>query len=384
MAIVTIDESVYGWSSRVMCVITILFALTSLYFHVGKVREAVDTKKISWSKSVIFSIILHISVLIFNSIFIWATWFPATRMFECKIIIRAATLGYLLVKWSLYMCLSYRVDDAFHGSKFGYKSRTLTIWRTIVCIFQLIVVTLVATIVDETLSDDINPENIPCRAVHPRIFLGIVALLDIIACLVNLILFIYPLIKLSHEMKKLNEKEMVNVIKNHAHDGGKGLKIPSSTSINIKYNSNTNYNKTKIGNISPKSPNSPTASAAKLFQGDNQLKSASMQSQSFPEINTNTNANVSIDNNKTASVIVYETSKSVSSPVMSNKNSRNTSLRMKSKKVLPNGDRLLKVAKKFAILTSTGVGTTFFTIVFIGLFDLSALWYVHYMTTHAC
>ena len=52
----------------VMCAVTILFACISLYFHVGKDCEAVKSNRISWSESAIFSIILHISAIVFKSI----------------------------------------------------------------------------------------------------------------------------------------------------------------------------------------------------------------------------------------------------------------------------------------------------------------------------
>ena len=118
----------------------------------------------------------------------------------CNIVVLVGAMGYVLVKWSLYMLLSFRLDAAFAGSLYAYSRRFLYFWRG--CLVLFIVVEILTTL---PYSDSIvlaNDKYMPCRSNFPSSLLGIFALTDIIACFVNLFLFIRQLKRVTAALKR--------------------------------------------------------------------------------------------------------------------------------------------------------------------------------------
>ena len=110
MPIVTIDENVYGWMSRVWCLLVCVFALCTLADHIRHVRQALHENKLSWTNSLTWSIILHLTVINLNGIwFPWIAFGTFNSISICQVGVLGATLGYIFVKFSLYMILSFRL-----------------------------------------------------------------------------------------------------------------------------------------------------------------------------------------------------------------------------------------------------------------------------------
>lgn len=110
MAIVNIDETVYGWLSRIWCIVVCLFAFATLANHTHQIRQALSKNKLSWTNSLTWSIILHLLVINLNGIwFMWVSFGTFNDLPTCQIVVMGATLGYVFVKFSLYMILSFRL-----------------------------------------------------------------------------------------------------------------------------------------------------------------------------------------------------------------------------------------------------------------------------------
>ena len=71
-----------------------------------------------------------------------------------------------------------------------------------------------------------------CRGVYSNPWLGLVALIDIISCVVNLLMFIIPLRKVIYMMNKEFEEEFAQNINHHSQssqqsfESSKSLKSP--------------------------------------------------------------------------------------------------------------------------------------------------------------
>ena len=231
-AVINVPDFYYGWISRCFTLFGFLATVLTLSWHVYTVRSKFDsstlarpksvasgsarsrnnsahsrngssnnggsnqrTKPIKWTYSLTFSLVLQISVLIFTFICCYASFFMQPNIVSCQIAIIPTVLLYLIVKWALYMTLSYRLDAAFHGSAYQYKLSTLRILRVGLTLGVILELVLAYFQVKIEIIDEYN--IFPCRGGGDTTILGItVLLMDTIAGFINVYLFVSPLKKI--------------------------------------------------------------------------------------------------------------------------------------------------------------------------------------------
>ena len=115
MALGTIDDVYYGWTSRCVMIFSGACAFTTLGFHVYKIKQNLIKRNIPVTKSIFYSIVLHIIALAQICIFgIWDSFVSVHDEIVCHTVILGYTTCYSLVKWTLYMVLSYRIGKRFY------------------------------------------------------------------------------------------------------------------------------------------------------------------------------------------------------------------------------------------------------------------------------
>ena len=222
-----------------------------------------------------------------------------------------------------YMC----IDEAFGDSAYRYSKTFLYSWRTFLTLSSTIlsVATIIANNPQAVENIDDKEYYLSCYLIWNNNVLYFLALLDIIACVVNVILFIIPLRKLDKKRKELQNN--INTYSNN-------LNVVNDNDDSIKTNSGT----------SPKdSTNKDTMKAPDLHV----VASSSMRGTPTGSSSTPVKG--------AGGVYVFDSD-------------NKTTSKMKKDGLL------LKVAKKLTILTSIGVGSTFLSMLFIGIFSWATVW----------
>ena len=109
MALVTADEFVYGWISRVCVVFVTTFTVPALANHLYHIRQEMKKSKLEWTNSLLFSIVLLICAVQFCGVGIRAAFFTISNKSECTVLIPFALIVYIEIKFSMYMTLSFRL-----------------------------------------------------------------------------------------------------------------------------------------------------------------------------------------------------------------------------------------------------------------------------------
>ena len=103
------NESIYGWISRISCVIVFFVTSITLALHLKDILNQLKTKKTILTNSLIFSVILQIFILLLSIGWIWNSWTIIKNKQLCEINLHISIIAYISVKWSLYMFLSFRL-----------------------------------------------------------------------------------------------------------------------------------------------------------------------------------------------------------------------------------------------------------------------------------
>ena len=211
MAIITVSDAVYAWLSRVLNFICFLYAICSIIHHCIKVKEHATTASTRSNKrktrvhySLYLSIALIIFVLLYNVFSLFIQWANITDVTSCRVVCFGAFNGYVAVKWALYMILSFRGSEAFGQSHFGISKVKLIAWRVFVTIANVVSLILGVMAWDVVINKDGNYYTCRLDTEFDAKPLMLIGLVDIIACGVNLSLFIIPLNRISKEMNKNN------------------------------------------------------------------------------------------------------------------------------------------------------------------------------------
>lgn len=111
MAIVGISDAVYATTAGSGAIITTIVTLLILIHHCYKVNQNVRARKIKLSNSIVFSIILPVTIVIQTGIFeTWTYRIKIRTEIPCKIVIIYGNVClYILSEWALYMLLSFRI-----------------------------------------------------------------------------------------------------------------------------------------------------------------------------------------------------------------------------------------------------------------------------------
>ena len=222
----------------------------------------------------------------------------------------------------------YNTDEAFGDSAYRYSNKFLYGWRVFLTLSSTIL--SIATIIvnnPEAVENIQNEEYyLSCYLVWNNIVLFFLVLLDIIACVVNVVLFIIPLRKLDKKRKELENN--INGSVNHLKNG----ETSKTGSINSTKNSNISDDNTD---------NNDDDSNVEMKVPDLEV----VPSGSF----------ASTPSSKTVKKASFENDK-------------------KTRSKIKKDNLLLKVAKKLTILTSIGVGSTFLSMLLIGIFSWATVW----------
>ena len=218
-AIVDVRKDIYAWSSRISGTVVLLFVTTTLCIHIKNIRRHIkSTNNSQLSMSLIFSVLLHIFIIIFNIFTVWVTYEKIEDIPRCEVIGHGAGTSYMLAKWTLYMLLSFRIGEVFRGSAFGYSLKLLYGWQSFLTIG--VIGNAVLNVFNSKPYINNNLSFLSCDTKVNTIILTYTALFDITACSVNLILFIIPLKKLNdsmaeNEQSKSKSKSTSNSTNNH-------------------------------------------------------------------------------------------------------------------------------------------------------------------------
>ena len=209
MAIVSVSDAVYAWLSRELTFICLLYAIGSIICHSIKVKEHVSSASSSstgYTKgahhSLYLSILLIVFVLVYNIFSLFIQWANITDVTPCRVVCFGAFNGYVAVKWALYMILSFRGSEAFGNTNFGIAKQKLIFWRVFITIVNIISLILGVVTWDVVINKDGKYYTCQLDTEFDPTPLMLIGLVDIIACGVNLALFIIPL----NRINKSNEQ----------------------------------------------------------------------------------------------------------------------------------------------------------------------------------
>lgn len=199
MAVIEIDDITYGWLSRIMLLVSLIFTTLSLFWHAKEAGKRISAKKMDWTWSLVFSFLLIISSFITLLIWVSNAYTNISSRSACYFPIFASLAGFTTIKFILYMTLSFRLDAAFHGSIYKYSRKTLYSLRVFLCVGII-----GATVISFRGMDAfvIDAPLLQCRAAIKTYALVVVALFDIVACSVNLFLFIRQLYRVTAALRR--------------------------------------------------------------------------------------------------------------------------------------------------------------------------------------
>ena len=271
-------------------------------------------------------------------------------------------------------------DDAFSASHYGYKAKTLYIWRGILISCTLLISVLAFLTNGAIIYDEYK--IVACRSVLASSWLGLVVLFDVISCVVNLILFIIPLRKATAAMREMAMRDQISSTSTHAHSQTLDSSINKS-----KSKSKDNYDKAD----SPTgTTHSPQASTTGVASGASMTTPSGGTTGKF-KFTLSVDPPLKLQNTESGSISggaggsgysgsedkQDENSKGSSTGKNNYNHKRSKSKdrkKKKSKDRMKKQDKLVKVAKKFTFLTGLGVGTTFLAMLCSGLFAMPILW----------
>ena len=125
-------------------------------------------------------------------------------------------------------------DEAFKRSTYEYSNSLLYSWRIFLTISSLITIYLVLTRFENEI--DKSQELITCVTIFDVPTLAYGAVVDIIACSVNLLLFIIPLTKLIRSSRKLNDASIDAFSRSRSVPMMRNYSITNKNIINDNYN----------------------------------------------------------------------------------------------------------------------------------------------------
>eukprot|EP01083_Nonionella_stella_P169145 572890_1 len=112
---------------------------------------------------------------------------------------------YTIFKLALYICLCRRLVESF-ADAFTYSSQFLFYYQIFLTVSTLLLTIAYALFVEPALDFERTHGSTPCAVTNiPDPLLICIVLFDFIACVINLVLFIKPLWKLSEQLKDQNQ-----------------------------------------------------------------------------------------------------------------------------------------------------------------------------------
>lgn len=398
MALVNIDNDLYALLCRSSAFVSL--PLTTLLFiqHVTRVRNHIFKHKqtnIHNNCTFIFSFLIFIFTFMIHIAWFLITFRSFSSGNECRITVICGTTTYILIKWSLYMYLTYRLETAFEGSVYAYSTKFLFFWRVFLIVsnfFEIFLLIFTANI-------ELNAQQhgtMACRSAYHNSLLVTIATVDIVACVVNLYLFVRQLNKVAGSIKQMNAKDgkqretQTRGIQSTASSPSPRVQQNQSPKHSTLNNDNNNTNTQHNFPPAPLQLHMDVASASEndtdsnvnvngssrdIYGKSGRNTSVSVESGNHDHDHDDeleVGSVVSVQSNSDAGIGKVTLSTRVSKLRQSLKSNSNSSNKSKSQ----NERILLNLVRKHVILTALGVGSTIFLMILIRIFGLAIVWYV--------
>ena len=313
MPIFVVSDTHYGFISRISTCLTLILAITLICQHVFKLYERIFKKKISGcNPSFIFSIVLLLSVFLIHIPWFWIAYQRFNSGMECHVVVLFGSCCYIIVKWSLYMYFTFRLDTAFKGSLYAYSNRILYTFRAFLIISNAIEMVLLVKFAQTELDYE-EHGAIGCRTTYPFILLISVVIIDISACSVNLYLFITKLHRVTEAIKRLNPLFATHMYKNQRfkdkYSSSRSIgttpssKAPSARSSRANTQSSLNHIHSSKNNYNTTETDGDDDTCNSNNQTDEENETSKSQSKSNNNINNNNNNADNYKNSDTLNVI---------------------------------------------------------------------------------
>ena len=242
MAVVNINDEFYGWISAISGIITFIITILLFVQHVKQLRNQIKQRnELKWNWLFSFSLILFCSVIIAHISWFWGTFKTIESKIECYWLISIASICYILVKWSLYMFLTIRLETSFANSFYEFNKTILNIWRLILILSIISAIILILIYSNPTLHKNKSNHmfDVECRSNFEIFILIHFGITDFIACFINLYLFTKQLYKISNSMKNNNTVTQLQIGNNSPTQSVDQIEIvtfPNNKNINNKQN----------------------------------------------------------------------------------------------------------------------------------------------------
>ena len=254
--IFVVDKYLYGYFSACCAFISFPIGLFLLIQHIKQLKSRLSTNEIQWNYTFLFSLILFFWVIVAHICWFWVISGRVSNDIECYVAIVISTSCYIMMKWSLYMYLAFRLGDAFKNTFYAYSNKFLYCWRTFLIGSTVLEIFLTIFFTDVDL--DYNKYFvITCRSNYHSIVPGTIAFVDIIACCVNLYFFIRQLKQVENASKNVSnindeyckqkkQSQSLSKYKNNNHNNNNET-TNTNTNINTKNKNKNTNNSTKEG-----------------------------------------------------------------------------------------------------------------------------------------
>lgn len=349
MALVKIPEEVYTLASRISVTFALFLSIITILWHISRVKRELKERRTKWSYLLAYTFILQFFLALCLVALIYTTFFSAPTQISCKIAVYSPSMFYFISKWALYMLLSFRLDAAFHESKYAYSRLILNFWR--VCLaFGILLEMFVLYFTTSVDVIDTKNSSFPCRIGTTNALSLCIVVVDFVACFVNAYMFINPLkkaVKAIQTHRNIFDTTAVNIMNNIQQTT---IQMASSNiDSSTKYNSEKNLQISDTGsssidrtnNMSPTNENRDLGGTGPKWNPTSGAESES--GSATPRISWNGNPKIS---------------------------NRARSLQRKQHK-------FLHIIRKTTVLTVIAVSFTIVTLLLIYVFAMTAVWYVN-------
>ena len=189
VVLVNVHDELYGWlcaiSTITACItIGLLFIVHMFQLH----KQIKNENDLKWTSLFTFSILFILFALIgqIDNLILLFMSFKTNK--SCRIVFVISASCWVLSKWSMYMYLVIRLHTSFKNSIYEYNKKLLICWALFL-ILSIIIEIIVISLFNKPIIT-INNNNyifyITCRADFDFFVPSILALVDLIACVVNL------------------------------------------------------------------------------------------------------------------------------------------------------------------------------------------------------
>ena len=134
---------------------------------------------------------------------------PFNTLSSCKFAIISGTTLYAIFKLTLYLTLISRVYGAFKDSPLEYSAFKLKILASILILWQFLNIVIIGVTYEFNLDADSFPKCVP---VAPAYIYASGLLLDLVSAVINLYLFIKPVLKLRSIISAESKDEIMKLL----------------------------------------------------------------------------------------------------------------------------------------------------------------------------